>query len=204
MRGDAEEIIGPVKVTWLNTVPDEIVQAFAPYARWMAEHSPPWLVRLVIEYNSLTSNNDAVEVRTSGDYRKANVLIYPGWLDARESLRFEHAVHELVHIYHTPLDDFFHDLKAVEFKDRDDVWRARCQQYTRANEQTTVDLTALFMRVLPPIPLGNYINHSHPTIEDTTPLCASPRKASAASSTSTRRTSTTSSRTSSPRRKAPG
>jgi hypothetical protein len=149
VRQEVQVLNATVQVVWWGTVPGEIVDAFTPYAEWMARYSPRWLQRLVVEYDSNARQNSSLKVSADRAYCRANVVLSPGWLDQDVAARNWDAAHELLHIYHAPVLAFIDQLRAHEWHGNADVTAIRNQQYLHADEQMTEDLARLLTLTLP-------------------------------------------------------
>ena len=150
VRQEVPVLNATVQVVWWQTVPGELLDAFTPYAEWMAKYSPRWLHRLVIEYDSNARAGSSLKVCADRAYCKANVVLSPGWIDQDANARNWDAAHELVHIYAAPVLHFVDGLRAYEWHGNADVTAVRNQQYLYADEQMTEDLARLLTLTLPP------------------------------------------------------
>lgn len=92
------------EITYDPTMPDEIRKAVSPLVEKWAWLAPSWVRSLCVSNDAAGEHIARVESQVR--YRRASVFVSPHWLEEGDEEREHYLVHELCHLFQSPLVDW--------------------------------------------------------------------------------------------------
>jgi hypothetical protein len=136
-----------VRVVFDGEIPGAVRAELEPYLPLIDTLSPQWCSRVRVCWEAACKTDDCIACTTvMYDYRYGTITIHGAWLDGPNDWRKETIVHEVLHLYVTPLSGFTRHLIGQFTEDA--KLTAITQEQTREYQESLVqDLTLLVMRL---------------------------------------------------------
>jgi len=134
-------------IIYNSAVPLEIKQSIGHLLTTVDVFCPPWLETVHIDLPEDRSDDEfCYQITAEFEYRRCRIDIGRFYIQRSYEERLEGLVHELMHVYTSPLETLIHHLLGAHDLLEDPAWDLL---FTQSREMTVQDLSHLVRRLSP-------------------------------------------------------
>lgn len=134
-----------VLLEWLQKMPAEVRASAEPLIRKRLWRLPSWCHELSVRWDDDDAGTGA-RVTVDVEYRRAQIVVCPGFLTETKAERDRIIAHEMTHIPTLALGNLFDEAMALLPKEQRHVKAMLLERWRLAMEGATCDLTEAFER----------------------------------------------------------